>query len=367
MTTTVFICFLLFFAVGYLTVPFQGVNYTEQRNYAKRPELSAKAVLDGSYSKDFESYLKDHILMRSELVTLRSELGNIFGRPFSSLVFRGKDGQLFLRPTLDEPAMLMTAEMYRSFAEKQNVPVDMILCPDAGAVLTDKLPWAAVIEDEDRIAAKFTEALGSRINLFNAKQTIAELRDSGMKVFFKTDQHWTAECARNVLDRYFEQSGQEIPEITYNEKQTAPFFGNLYSGAPGFFDEMETVKYLENPDGVYHLKELDTGTESDSVFDTMWNLGVRNRYNIFIGGHFDNTHITSNANGGKLLLMGDSYLMPLVPLLADRFSEIRIIDLRQFAEKGKSLSQLLGDFEPDRVLIVNTVYQISNGAVSLIG
>ena len=31
------------------------------------------------------------------------------------------------------------------------------------------------------------------------------------------------------------------------------------------------------------------------------------------------------------------------------------------------ISQLLGDFEPDRVLIVNTVYQISNGAVSLIG
>ena len=144
--------------------------------------------------------------------------------------------------------------------------------------------------------------------------------------------------------------------------ETASFFGNLYSGSPGFFDETETLKYYVNPDGEYHVKELDTGLESDSLYDMTWDSGIRNRYNVFLGGHFINTHITSNAKGGKALLLGDSYLMALVPFLADCYSEIRVLDMRQFGERGKTVAELIGDFKPDRILFVNTVYQLSCGA-----
>ena len=362
MMTAVFAGFLIFFTLGFIVIPFQGINFTEQRNYAPMPEISSDALLSGSYSKGLEQYLKDHLALRPELVTLCSELKTVFGRTVPDIVFRGKDGQFFLRNNTIDTELKKVAGEIRAFAEKQDVPVDMLIDPDAAAILTDKLPFAYVGDNEDEIADYFLKQAGGNLKVYYSKDRIAELRDSGMKTFYRTDQHWTTDCAHGVLDWYLSESGQPPLTAEYTENETASFFGNLYSGSPGFFDETETLKYYVNPDGEYHVKELDTGLERDSLYDMTWDSGIRNRYNVFLGGHFINTHITSNAKGGKALLLGDSYLMALVPFLADCYSEIRVLDMRQFGERGKTVAELIGDFKPDRILFVNTVYQLSCGA-----
>lgn len=363
MISAVFIGFLLYFGVGFLTNPYQEASYTEQRSYAHKPEFSVKSFMDGSYTSGLENYLSDHILMRSTFVTLCSESRNILGKPIPFISFRGKNGQFFLRNKFIESTIPVTVENFRGFAEKQNVPVDMLLVPDAACVLTEDLPFAYLSDDEDELYKDFSQAVSGAVEVYYPKEKILELKSSGMKVYYKTDQHWTTDCARAVLDWYMEQSGQTVRDVTYEEYESPAFFGNLYSSSPFFFDEPETLKYYVNPDGSYKVEELDTGRVTDSILNEEWFLGVRNRYNVFLNEHFTNTHITSNAEGGKLLLMGDSYLMPLVPFLADRFSEVRIIDIRQFEQRDKSISELLGDFHPDRVLIVDTVFQVGCGAV----
>ena len=55
--------------------------------------------------------------------------------------------------------------------------------------------------------------------------------------------------------------------------------------------------------------------------------------------------------------------MPMFQLLADCFEEVLLVDNRHMPRRGVDLEGLMGDFEPDRVLFVNTVYQISGGAV----
>ena len=55
--------------------------------------------------------------------------------------------------------------------------------------------------------------------------------------------------------------------------------------------------------------------------------------------------------------------MPMVQLLADCFEEVLLVDNRQMPGRGVDLESMIGDFKPDRVLFVNTVYQISGGAV----
>ena len=85
-----------------------------------------------------------------------------------------------------------------------------------------------------------------------------------------------------------------------------------------------------------------------------------------LSGDFWRVRITSDAPGKKLLLLGDSYMLPMIQLLADQYKEILVIDARDFDKRGKSMEEAIGDFRPDRILFVDTVFQISCGAISQI-
>ena len=67
MMCTVFVGFLLMFAVGCIAIPFQGINAVEQRNYAEKPKLDAESLKDGSFMTGLEDYLKDRLILRPQL------------------------------------------------------------------------------------------------------------------------------------------------------------------------------------------------------------------------------------------------------------------------------------------------------------
>ena len=89
----------------------------------------------------------------------------------------------------------------------------------------------------------------------------------------------------------------------------------------------------------------------------------QDRYNVFLSGKFDRVRITSNAEGGKLLLLGDSYLMPMIQLFADQYKELMIVDIRLFEDKDYTIEEAIGDFEPDRIVFVDTVFAVACGTV----
>jgi len=367
MMTAVFAGFLLFFAVGFITMPFQGVNYTEQRLYAPKPKCSFESVINGEFEQGMEDYLSDHIILREELITLKHDLSSVFGRTLPKIAYKGKDGQYFLRYREYTQGMEATISAFRSLAREQKVPVDMLLVPDATVMLPELLPGCAVNDDQQASAEKIISALKDDVNIYYAYDRLKELKAQGMQLYYKTDQHWTTDCAKDIFEWYMRQSGQQLKEISYTKQETPDFYGNLYTASPSFFSEPDKVAYYAADGGEYELEWLGEDRHSDSLFDNSWIMGIRNRYNIFFGGSFHNLRIRSNAPKGRILVLADSYAMPVVTFLADQYSDVAVIDLRNFDKNKNTVKELLGDFEPERILFVNTVYQISCGSLKDVG
>ncbi len=363
MMCTVFVGFLILFVVGFITSPFQGVNYTENRMYAPLPEFSFEKLRSGEYRNELENYLSDHILGRPTLITLKSDLGLVFGRTVPSSIYRCSSGQYCLRtlPREDE-GMKITLDSLKRFAEGRSVPVDMLLMPNSELIYKDLLPVGAVNEDQYADAQMIIESLKSCMNIYYPYEKLCRLRREGMQVYYKTDHHWTTDCAKAILEWYMEESGQEIIPVQYEEEFIHGFYGSLYSGSPSFFAEPDDVKYLINPKGEYDLQWRGDQKKSDSLYDYSLLMGLRNRYDIFLGGDTDRLIINSNApRKQKLLVIGDSYSFPVIAMMADQYSEIKAINITCFENETKNIEEYIGDYEPDRILFVDLVSWITCG------
>lgn len=367
MMCAVFAGFLLFFAAGFIMLPYQGVNYTEQRDYAKMPELTFDALNDGTFTEGLESYLTDHLVLREELVTLSSDLGAVFGRTLPELAYKGSGGQYFLRYRENTEGMNRTLEAFAAYAEKQTVPVDLLLIPDAELMLSEQLPAGAVNDDQEASVRKIVDSLNGCMNICSAEEKLALMKEQGKQLYYKTDHHWTTDCAKEVFEWYMEQSGQKLRDVSYKENTVEGFYGSLYSSAPSFFASPDTLKYYTNESGSYKVEWLDKDESSDTFYNTDWLIGVKNKYNIFFGGDFRHLRITSDAPEGKVLVLADSYAMAVIPFIADCFSETEVIDIRSLDSNEKTVAEMIGDFEPDRIVFIDSVFQITCGSMQNFG
>ena len=134
------------------------------------------------------------------------------------------------------------------------------------------------------------------------------------------------------------------------------FYGTLYSKAPVFNQKSDSILLYENPDGEYKVEYLDENTEDDSVY-TYDNLNIKDKYTVYLDGNHSILKITSNAeNTEPILVIKDSYAHSLLPLLADTYSEIHVIDLRYYHQ---SVSEYAGENGITKIIYINNVDFIS--------
>ena len=67
------------------------------------------------------------------------------------------------------------------------------------------------------------------------------------------------------------------------------------------------------------------------------------------------------TDGSKLLLIRDSYSDSLAPFLAQRFSEVHLVDLRYYRD---NLSQFVAEHPVDRVLYLYGVDNLVSDTIS---
>ncbi len=77
----------------------------------------------------------------------------------------------------------------------------------------------------------------------------------------------------------------------------------------------------------------------------------RDRYSAYLGGNFGEATITNHLNeeGLKVLMIKDSYMLPLAAFLSAEVSEIKLIDLRYYT--GKNMFEFATAYQPDLVIV----------------
>ena len=345
-----FIGFTAFFTLGTIFMPDRKFSQMENRPLAQKPQISGENVISGQFGQDTEKYMSDQIILKDGMVKLKTGCDRLMGRTLINGVYFGDDGYMLQRYSENEAQLTENAGAIKAFADSCTVPVDMILSPNSICLNANKLPSGAVSDDQLKSVAKFNSLLGENIEVYNAFDDLKALENSGIQAFYRTDHHWTSSAARAVCDGWLESIGESGTDAAYEYVTVPGFYGTLYSKAPSPSAEADEFGYYINPDGKYNVEFILEQEEMDGFIDGE-KLSEKDKYGAFFGGNYALMKITSNAPGGKkLLVLKDSYANAMLPLLADKYSEIWVMDLRYC--KTMTASEVIEQNGIERVLMI---------------
>ena len=138
--TAVFFLFCFGMSLLLLVLPKQTFSETEKRNLAAFPKFSFAALADGSFTRDFETFLSDQTPLRRFFVSLNAYADLALGNNGGNGVYRGRDGWLLEKPFARDNHFADNTGRIVRFAQKTTVPCAVMLVPTKGSVYTDKLP-----------------------------------------------------------------------------------------------------------------------------------------------------------------------------------------------------------------------------------
>ncbi len=320
---TAFFCvFLGGLLVWHVLLPDREKSETENRTLAQAPEFSWTALVDGSYTKKVETYFADQFPLRDSWTGLKARAEQLIGKSEFNGVYLCGDTLISKVETPAEGMVNKNLSYVDRLAGKTDANVVLGLIPSAAEVWKEKLPAGAESWDQTELLAQSS---------VDFQSTLSAHADE--PIFYRTDHHWTTLGAFYGANALLEVLGKE----TLKENNFAPeaasdnFNGTLYSQSGIHWLEPDTMEFWVAEQGLT-VTSWRTGMEEPaSLYDRTY-LEKKDKYSSFLGGNqplcvIKNENVT---DGSKLLLVRDSYSDALAPFLAQRFSEVHLLDLRYY-------------------------------------
>lgn len=340
--------------IATLITPDKTFSSNENRALAGKPVFSWEKLVDGEFTKDYESYITDQFIMRDKWIALKVYSEVAMQRKDINGVFLGKDGyyiQKYTDTDIDEELVEKNINRLQQFIKQQQVNVQVMIAPTASEVLEDKLPKYAIYYNSQPMVQKIKDTVGEN-QFINVKDEL--LSHNSEYVYYKTDHHWTSLGAYYAYTAWAKQNGitpYAMDEFTIDQV-TDSFYGTTYSkvNIPMKGDSIEL--YHLNKDITYDVV-INQQLEMDGLYD-LSKLKEKDKYPVFLGGNNAYVDIKTNVhNGKKLLVIKDSYAHSMVSFLANHYEEIIMLDYRYY---NGPTSQLIQDEGITDVLILyNTI------------
>lgn len=364
---TFFFCIFIFSVfIMFIVLPKNEYSSEEKRKLSEMPECTVEKVADGTFGKEFETYLSDQMPFRTFFVGLDAYYDLYSGRNGSNGIYSGNNGCLFSEPVQYSDNLDKNISYADEFADRVNLPVYMCIVPSAGYIMQDKLPLNHYEYKDDELFDTIKsdiEKYGNNIKFIDIMQSFKS-KSSSTQLFYKTDHHWTSEGAYNAYIDISEAMDIIPTDIAqFNIESYGGFYGTGYAKSALWLTQPDTIQLWKNTSHdqntvTVEVKDGNDTKTSDSMFFES-NLETNDQYTTFLDGNHGYVKITNNENknGKKLLIIRDSYAHCLAPFLADNYSEIVLVDLRYYKN---SVSALAKTEESDEVLIIYGLDNIVN-------
>ena len=367
--------FLLFLSIGTLITPDVGFSANENRYLQARPEATVQNILSGRFESQAEDYLSDQIIGRERWVEGKSLTEAALGIYDMNGVYLCKGGRVVERFTDGDFSwgqygrnLQQIVQLKEACQEEgREIPVDLMMVPTAAYIYRDDLPDHALTFDEDRAFAQAETLL---------EDSLIDLRDvltaeGEYQTFFKTDHHWTGYGAFLAYKAYGAHLGLDLSGLDYEdvkpEMLSSEFKGTLYSKvllSNLGIDTIVTPSVGLTADYTVTIE----GEEYDSLYFENY-LKEKDKYAVYFGGNYDRVDIQvkdagkdgwSHADGGKLLIVKDSFANSFVPYLLGDYGQITMVDTRYYRDDVSALAK-----EYDRVLVLYSVSNLAEEKLSL--
>ena len=299
----------------------------ENRNLAQRPVFSWDGLFSGEFMKDYEAYITDQFAGRDGWTALKAYAERALGKRENNGIYICGDALIEKFDEPDETLMESNLEAVGRFMEQAEIPVFLMLIPTAADIWRDRLPEGAPNPDQGAIIDSLYEK--TQAQTVDARAALMAHADE--YVFYRTDHHWTSLGACYGADALLRAAGKEGVSPETGERQTvsADFFGTLWSKAGARYIAPDSMDIYVPGEGIEVLSFEGGGWTEKPLYD-MEKLKAKDKYSMFLGGNQPLAVVKTGREGGKLLLIRDSYSDCMVPFLTEAYSEIHLMDLRYY-------------------------------------
>lgn len=317
-----FCAFIAGLLVWHMILPDREKSETENRTLAQLPEFSWEALVDGSYTESVEEYFADQFPLRDQWMALKARAEQILGKREFNDIYLCDDTLISKVETPVGDIVEKNLSYINRLTEKADANVILGMIPSAAEVWKEKLPAGAQSWDQtDLLAQSDVDFQG--ILMEHADEPI----------FYRTDHHWTTLGAFYGVNALLESLGKDaLKEEDFTvETVSDSFYGTLYSQSGVHWVKPDTLEFWVEEGGLQVTSWRTGKEETASLYDYSY-LEVKDKYSAFLGGNQPLCVIKNDAvtDGSKLLLIRDSYADSMAPFLAQRFSEVHLIDLRYY-------------------------------------
>ena len=323
LTLAVFVCLIFGLAVWQILLPDRDKSYTERRELAQAPEISAKALFNREFSDDLESYFLDQFPLREGFRQINA-IYRFYGmRQLDSNGIFLKDGTIFKTETVtNEDQIRYGASLYNAAIQAWlgDCNVYYTVVPDKTYFVQDQgYPHL----DYDRLYAIMeSEVQGAQF---------IDIRDTlSLGKYYRTDTHWKQPDLFDTVQKLGEAMGVGeflTPEAEYTAHTLSPFYG-VYLGQAAVPMATEGLTYLTSE---YTDSAQVSGPmyKYDTIYLTELFEGM-DGYDVFLGGTQPIIEIECpNARTDReLYIFRDSFGSSLAPLFTGAYKKITVIDLR---------------------------------------
>ena len=301
-------------------------SQSENRYLEQRPKFTTAKLFDGSFMKDYETFITDQFPERSFFMGVKTAVERLRGRTDDNGVYFGKDGYLFGK---------YDASLFESETARNN----------------------------EKTIAEFVKAYADKFGKGNeaGDEYVTDLGDNLKKhaneyIYYRTDHHWTSLGAYYGYEAVASGLGLKAQPLDKLKADTVTkdFLGTYDSKVNtgvigGVIPDDITLYSSKEIDKAKMVWDNDEGKSYDSIY-VLSALKGKDKYTVFFGGNHSVTDIKTDNNTGKtLLLIKDSFAHSLAPFLIKDYDRIIMLDLRYF---NKSLKKYIDENKITDLLVL---------------
>ena len=354
--TAVFLCFIAVFALLGLFLPDIEFSPRENRYLQQLPDLTARALFSGDYTKRFEKYTTDQFPFRDAWTTVKARSELMSGKKENNGVFYCGDGVLISRFSAPAAGVIEANTGYlNQLVGQVDVPVYFALIPGAAEVEAGSLPKNAPTDSQEAIiGSAYAVSEAENVDMLSPL-----LNHKDEYIFYRTDHHWTSLGAFYGYNALRSAWGLDAVPLSRFDPVTVTedFYGTVYSSSGFSWVPPDSIEAFVPDDGSAIITNYNSASPEITPLYNTGALYQKDKYSYFLGGNTPRLCVETGAEGKpSLCIIRDSYTDSLLPFLLTDFSRIDLLDLRYFKQ---SVSGYIRDGGFDTVLVIYSVENFS--------
>lgn len=350
------VCFCFIIGVGGLVnfiAKDRDFSESENRVLASFPKLTLSSIADGTFMKNFETYMSDQFVMRDTMISLKSYFDRLSGMRESNGVYIGDDGYLIEKQSkyTAKKAKAMAKSINSFMKEYPDIEKMVAISPNASYIYAEKLPSGVEPHSQySELKGIMNRLEGENYKFLNVSKALKNAKEKN-DVFYRTDHHWTTRGAYAVFGAIAEKWNLDKDGVEYEFLTVSSDFEGTLASKTGIHDQKDKVEIClpKNSEGSYIVSYEAEGRRTTSLFEPS-KLKQKNKYEVFLGGNYDKVVIdTVSTSRATLLIIKDSYANCLIPMLTPYFAKIVVVDPRYMTD---SIHTVMDEYNISHVLFL---------------